>query len=93
MKLNYFGQTFWILPTVKHLIAVFYEILFCSSTVQSVVDLSYFSVLIFFVSHFRGASPADKYGDAHTTAMEALEGFVIGLYSDCFNAIVSLVNR
>ena len=42
---------------------------------------------------FRGASPADKHGDPHTTAMEALEGFVVGLYSDCFNAIVSLINR
>ncbi|XP_052268489.1 unconventional myosin-XVIIIa-like isoform X2 [Dreissena polymorpha] len=38
-------------------------------------------------------SPADKNAEAHTTAMEALEGFVIGLYSDVFNAIVSLINR
>ena len=47
----------------------------------------------FFLLYFRGASPADKHGDPHTTAMEALEGFVVGLYSDCFNAIVSLINR
>ena len=47
----------------------------------------------FFLFDFRGASPADKHGDPHTTAMEALEGFVVGLYSDCFNAIVSLINR
>ncbi|XP_052800270.1 unconventional myosin-XVIIIa-like isoform X12 [Mya arenaria] len=38
-------------------------------------------------------SPADKGAEANTTAMEALEGFVIGLYSDVFNAIVSLINR
>lgn len=38
-------------------------------------------------------SPADKQSEAHTTAMEALEGFVIGLYSDVFNAIVSMINR
>jgi len=38
-------------------------------------------------------SPADKNAEAATTAMEALEGFVIGLYSDVFNAIVSMINR
>lgn len=39
-------------------------------------------------------SPADKgQGDFNTNAMEALEGFVIGLYSAVFNAIVSLINR
>ncbi|KAL4224255.1 TRAFAC class myosin-kinesin ATPase superfamily [Mactra antiquata] len=38
-------------------------------------------------------SPADKLSEAHTTAMEALEGFVVGLYSDVFNAIVSMINR
>ncbi|XP_048747756.2 unconventional myosin-XVIIIa-like isoform X4 [Ostrea edulis] len=41
-----------------------------------------------------GGSPADKgQGDFNTNAMEALEGFVIGLYSAVFNAIVSLINR
>lgn len=25
--------------------------------------------------------------------MEALEGFVIGLYSELFNAVISLINR
>ncbi|KAK3595793.1 hypothetical protein CHS0354_025430 [Potamilus streckersoni] len=38
-------------------------------------------------------SPADKGGGENTTAMEALEGFACGLYSDVFNAIVSLINR
>ncbi|XP_062577045.1 unconventional myosin-XVIIIa-like [Saccostrea cucullata] len=41
-----------------------------------------------------GGSPADKgQGDFNTNAMEALEGFIIGLYSAVFNAIVSLINR
>ncbi|XP_021349918.1 unconventional myosin-XVIIIa-like isoform X3 [Mizuhopecten yessoensis] len=39
-------------------------------------------------------SPADKgANEAHQSAMDALEGFVIGLYSDVFNALVSLINR
>ncbi|XP_078338722.1 unconventional myosin-XVIIIa-like isoform X6 [Crassostrea virginica] len=39
-------------------------------------------------------SPADKgQSDFNTNAMEALEGFVIGLYSAVFNAVVSLINR
>ncbi|XP_033748343.1 unconventional myosin-XVIIIa-like isoform X3 [Pecten maximus] len=39
-------------------------------------------------------SPADKgASEAHQSAMDALEGFVIGLYSDVFNALVSLINR
>lgn len=38
-------------------------------------------------------SPADKQSEASTTAIEALEGFVVGLYSDVFNAIVSMINR
>ncbi|KAK3084703.1 hypothetical protein FSP39_017720 [Pinctada imbricata] len=39
-------------------------------------------------------SPADKgQNEANTGAMEALEGFVIGLYADVFNAVVSLINR
>ncbi|XP_061197943.1 unconventional myosin-XVIIIa-like isoform X2 [Saccostrea echinata] len=39
-------------------------------------------------------SPADKgQSDFNTNAMEALEGFIIGLYSAVFNAIVSLINR
>ncbi|KAL3858074.1 hypothetical protein ACJMK2_012688 [Sinanodonta woodiana] len=38
-------------------------------------------------------SPADKVAGENTTAMEALEGFAVGLYSDVFNAIVSLINR
>ncbi|XP_078338723.1 unconventional myosin-XVIIIa-like isoform X7 [Crassostrea virginica] len=41
-----------------------------------------------------GGSPADKgQSDFNTNAMEALEGFVIGLYSAVFNAVVSLINR
>ena len=39
------------------------------------------------------SSPASKQEDGHTNAIEALEGFVIGLYSDVFNAVVSLINR
>ena len=31
--------------------------------------------------------------DANTSVTEALEAFVIGLYSDAFNAVVSLINR
>ncbi|XP_076453173.1 unconventional myosin-XVIIIa-like [Babylonia areolata] len=31
--------------------------------------------------------------DAYTSVTEALEAFVIGLYSDAFNAVVSLINR
>ncbi|XP_069135915.1 unconventional myosin-XVIIIa-like isoform X4 [Argopecten irradians] len=39
-------------------------------------------------------SPADKgASEAHQSAMDSLEGFVIGLYSDVFNALVSLINR
>lgn len=39
------------------------------------------------------SSPASKQEEGHTNAIEALEGFVIGLYSDAFNAVVSLINR
>ena len=39
------------------------------------------------------SSPASKQEDGHTNAIEALEGFVIGLYSDVFNAVISLINR
>ncbi|XP_041350261.1 unconventional myosin-XVIIIa-like isoform X3 [Gigantopelta aegis] len=43
----------------------------------------------------RVSSAGDKgYGvDAGASALEHLEGFIVGLYSDCFNAIVSLINR
>ncbi|XP_012936920.1 unconventional myosin-XVIIIa [Aplysia californica] len=37
--------------------------------------------------------PAYLPSDANATAQESLEGFVIGLYSDVFNAVVSLINR
>ncbi|XP_052072228.1 unconventional myosin-XVIIIa-like isoform X4 [Mytilus californianus] len=39
------------------------------------------------------SSPAHKQEEGLTNAIEALEGFVIGLYSDVFNAVVSLINR
>ncbi|KAK6192213.1 hypothetical protein SNE40_003722 [Patella caerulea] len=32
-------------------------------------------------------------GEVTSPALEALEGFVIGLYSDVFNAVISLINR
>lgn len=31
--------------------------------------------------------------DASTSVTEALEAFVIGLYSDVFNVVISLINR
>lgn len=37
--------------------------------------------------------PAYLPSDANASALECLEGFVVGLYSDVFNAVVSLVNR
>ncbi|XP_064613479.1 LOW QUALITY PROTEIN: unconventional myosin-XVIIIa-like [Liolophura sinensis] len=39
------------------------------------------------------SSPGDRSGGDNSSAVECLEGFVIGLYSDVFNAVVSLINR
>ena len=45
-----------------------------------------------FNSGFR--SPVDKSPNVEQiNGMEALEGFVIGLYSELFNAVISLINR
>ncbi|KAL8610894.1 hypothetical protein ACOMHN_056749 [Nucella lapillus] len=48
-------------------------------------------------SSLRVTGGMDKAGyqtaDANTSVTEALEAFVIGLYSDAFNAVVSLINR
>ena len=39
-------------------------------------------------------SPVDKSPNVEQmNGMEALEGFVIGLYSELFNAVISLINR
>ncbi|CAG5131741.1 unnamed protein product, partial [Candidula unifasciata] len=37
--------------------------------------------------------PAYLPSDANATALECLEGFVMGLYADVFSAVVSLINR
>ncbi|KAL5016328.1 hypothetical protein ScPMuIL_005917 [Solemya velum] len=41
----------------------------------------------------RVSSPRDATLEANTSGIENLEGFIIGLYSDVFNAVVSLINR
>lgn len=42
---------------------------------------------------FRTPSPVDKGLDRDVVGVEALEGFIIGLYSELFNCVVSLINR
>lgn len=60
-------------------------IIFACNVIKLIIHCEYF---------FDRGSPADKgQSDFNTNAMEALEGFVIGLYSAVFNAVVSLINR
>ncbi|KAJ8980816.1 hypothetical protein NQ317_000548 [Molorchus minor] len=42
---------------------------------------------------FRTPSPTEKGLDREAVGLEAVEGFVIGLYAEVFNCVVSLVNR
>lgn len=41
----------------------------------------------------RSPSPTDKGLDREAVGLEALEGFIIGLYNELFNCIISLMNR
>ena len=43
---------------------------------------------------FSCRSPGDKSGGGEQmSGIEALEGFVIGLYAEVFNVVISLINR
>ncbi|XP_025836793.1 unconventional myosin-XVIIIa isoform X2 [Agrilus planipennis] len=42
---------------------------------------------------FRTPSPIEKGIDRDVVGLEALEGMVVGLYSELFNAVISLINR
>lgn len=41
----------------------------------------------------RSPSPTDKGLDREAVGLEALEGFIIGLYNELFSCLVSLINR
>lgn len=42
---------------------------------------------------FRTPSPTDRVFDRDVVGLEALEGFLIGLYAELFNCVTSLINR
>lgn len=42
---------------------------------------------------FRTPSPTDRAFDRDVVGLEALEGFLIGLYAELFNCVTSLINR
>ncbi|XP_067015742.2 unconventional myosin-XVIIIa isoform X2 [Anabrus simplex] len=42
---------------------------------------------------FRTPSPTDKGNEREVTGLEALEGFVVGLYGEVFSAVGALINR
>lgn len=42
---------------------------------------------------FRTPSPTDKGLDREAVGLEAVEGFIIGLYTEVFNCIAYLINR
>lgn len=42
---------------------------------------------------FRTPSPTDKGLDREAVGLEAIEGFIIGLYAEAFNSVAALINR
>ena len=93
-KLNFHDITEIVLKVALNTITIQFNLenLYRITIIFLVILINLYVNLKHHLFFFR-SSPASKQEDGHTNALEALEGFVIGLYSDVFNAVVSLINR